>query len=638
MKISRKITLFCLVIALLPLSAIGILNYIKAVNSLHEVEEDFVKQAVSKAHLKIADRLKDTKKLTSILADVITNGGIETGGKTFEKAAKINKDYMYIYFGDNSDGKFYIAPATDMPEGFDPRKRPWYLAALKQKDPIISEPYIDAASEQMVVTIAQTVYLNGEVHGVIGIDLNFGEMAKELSLIKIGESGYVSVLHKNGITLIHPDPKLIGVNLMDKLDFLPKMLEMDSGKIEYNYKGDKFAFVETLNEVPWQVNAGIYYKEIDKKMNSIRNYNIVIAVVTTILVFLGVMLMVKLWISPINTINANMEDIADGDGDLTKSLKVNSSDELGVLANSFNRFIDKLKATIISIISHTEQVLSCSSKLDDLSDKMSSDADLMAEKSNQAVISVTSMNEQMQSVSAAAEESNTNINMVSAAAEEMTSTINEISVNMQKTKEESNKASDQAEKTSTDISKLDEAANQIDKVVDAISEISEQTNLLALNATIEAARAGEAGKGFAVVATEIKELANQTASATDDIKEKIDAIQTSTRTSVDQINSIVGSISEVNQMVDQVASAVEEQSATTQEIANNVVHAAEGLGNVTDSIASTSSEADLIAGEINSVNEVAGKTVANSREIDDTAKDLRDLSDKLKGAVSQFKV
>jgi methyl-accepting chemotaxis protein len=638
MKISRKITLFCLCIALIPLSVVGILNYVSAVNSMHSSEEDVVRQAVSRAHLEISSRLNDTKKTVSILADVIARGGIITGEKTFFKTAEINKDYMYVYFGANSDGTFYIAPETEMPQDFDPRQRPWYQAALKQKEPVVSEPYIDAASNQMVVTVAQTVYLKEKIYGVVGIDLNFGEMSNELGKIKIGETGYISVLHKNGVTLIHPNPKLIGQNLMEKLPFIPEMLAMDSGKIEYDFNGEKFAFVETLKDVPWQVNGGIYYREIDKKLNVIRNFNILIAGITTALVVIGVVVMVKLWISPINTITLNMEDIAEGEGDLTKSLDVTSKDELGILSGAVNRFIEKLRNIIISIMTNTERVFKSSATLDDLSDQMMIDAGKMADQSGQAVEAVASMTEKMQSVAAAAEQSSTNINMVSAAAEEMTSTINEISKNMQKTREESNNASHQATKTSEDIAQLNEAANQIDKVVDVISEISEQTNLLALNATIEAARAGEAGKGFAVVASEIKELANQTAKATEDIKQKIDAIQSSTNTSVSQIRHIVESIGEVNQMVDQVAAAVEEQSATTQEIANNVVQAAQGLGEVTQNIASTSDDASHLSSEIVSVNEMAKTTAQNSKEVDTMAKDLKKLADKLKGAVSQFKV
>ena len=638
MKISWKIAMFSLVIALLPLTMVSFLNYYKSVATLRANEAHVVQQAISRAALIVQTKIHDTKKAVSTLTEVMSKSGIQIGETILFKTVELNNDYMYAYFGEAANGNFYIAPETKMPDGFDPRVRPWYKDAIKTKAPIVSEPYIDAASKQMVISIAQTVYREGKIYGVVAVDLNFGEMSKKFEEIKIGETGYVSVLHKNGIVLIHPSIELIGQNLMKKLDFVPKMLAMDSGKIDYNFRGEKFAYVETLNDVPWQVNGGVYYREIDKKLNGIRNFDLIIAFVTTIMVVLCVMIMVKLWIAPINTINANMEDIAEGEGDLTQSLEVKSKDELGTLAGSVNRFIQKLRDTVIRIMNDAEKVHTSATHLDDVSDQMILDAETMATQSGQAAQSVTVMNEKMQSVAAAAEQSNTNITMVSSAAEEMTSTIAEISENMQKTRAESNKAAQQAEQTSIDIAKLDEAANEIDKVVDIISEISEQTNLLALNATIEAARAGEAGKGFAIVANEIKDLARQTADATEGIKEQIHAIQSSTKGSVDQIKNIADSITEVNQMVDQVAAAVEEQSTTTQEITNNVVQAAQGLGEVTENIASTSADSDRIATEINSVNEVAGKTAENSRQVDTMAKDLKVLSDQLKEAISQFKV
>ena len=241
---------------------------------------------------------------------------------------------------------------------------------------------------------------------------------------------------------------------------------------------------------------------------------------------------------PVNAMVGGLKDIAQGEGDLTKRLEEGAKDELGELATWFNTFMNKLQHFIKEIAGGVETLSSSSTELSAISEQMTQGIHNATEKANTVSAASEEMNASMNNVAAAMEESATNTNMVATAAEQMSATIGEIAQNAEKARGISDDAAHKATNASTNMDQLGEAANAIGKVIETITDISEQVNLLALNATIEAARAGEAGKGFAVVANEIKELAKQTAAATQDIKEKIEGIQSTTSMTVGQIGEI----------------------------------------------------------------------------------------------------
>ncbi|PCJ60477.1 MAG: chemotaxis protein [Rhodospirillaceae bacterium] len=228
--------------------------------------------------------------------------------------------------------------------------------------------------------------------------------------------------------------------------------------------------------------------------------------------------------------------------------------------------------------------------------------------------------EQSASVSAAAEEATTNVQTVAAAAEELSSSISEISRQVSKSSEVAQNAVTQAEETNVTVEGLAEAAQKIGDVVSLINDIAGQTNLLALNATIEAARAGDAGRGFAVVASEVKNLANQTAKATEEIGNQISAIQGATGEAVSAIKGIGSTIKEINEIAASIASAVEEQGAATSEISRNVQEAATGTQEVTGTISQVAAAADEAgqsagqvleaASELSQQSETLGKEIA----------------------------
>jgi methyl-accepting chemotaxis protein len=232
----------------------------------------------------------------------------------------------------------------------------------------------------------------------------------------------------------------------------------------------------------------------------------------------------------------------------------------------------------------------------------------------------------------------TNLSSVATATEQMSVTISEIAHNAEHVRKISDEASRQADAVTDMIQLLGSAAQEIGKVTETIKTISGQTNLLALNATIEAARAGEAGKGFAVVAGEIKELARQTVDATKDIRERINAIQSSTNTAMDDIGRIARVIKTVNEIVPQMATAIEEQSVVTRNVAANIAQATTGIKESNEQVMQTSLVSADIATDIATISETVAGIQAESDQVQQSAAGMLTLAGQLTAMVSDFKM
>jgi len=315
-------------------------------------------------------------------------------------------------------------------------------------------------------------------------------------------------------------------------------------------------------------------------------------------------------IKPLERLNGRLKDIAQGEGDLTQRIEVTGTDDIGQLATSFNAFVEKTQATI-SAIGHNAQTLAgASEELTSVSQQMGANAE---ETSAQSAV-----------VSAASEEISKNVQTVASGVEELSATTREIAGNSSDAAKMASSAVSAAEQANTTVTKLHASSMEISEIVSAINSIAEQTKLLALNATIEAARAGDAGKGFAVVANEVKDLAMETAKASDDISQKIEVIQEDTKGAVEVIAQINTIISKIDEFQSTIAAAVEEQSTTTNEIAHNIAEAARG-----------STE---IMHNISGVAEAAHSTSTGASDTQTASAELATMAAELQRLVSEFKV
>jgi len=346
-----------------------------------------------------------------------------------------------------------------------------------------------------------------------------------------------------------------------------------------------------------------------------------------------------IFVRPLAATAAHLDAVAGGD--VSRDLPAEylaREDEIGVLAKSAQTVSASLRQVMQEISGGIHVLSSSSAELSANSSQMSAGSRNASEKAHAVAAATEQMSSNVMSVAAGMEQTTTNLTHVASATEQMTATIGEIAGNSEKARRISEEASRQAARITEQMNQLGAAAREIGKVTETITEISSQTNLLALNATIEAARAGSAGKGFAVVANEIKELAQQTASATEDIKSRIEGVQSSTSGGIAEIEKVSQVIHDVSDIVSSIAAAIEEQATVTKDIARNIAEASTGVGDANARVSQTSEASREVAREIVVVDQAAGEIANGSDQVRASATELSRLAEQLQTTVGRFHV
>lgn len=646
MKLKLKILIPIIAFIALSIIVSTLISYNSARTTISNLSKNQLSQAVSSAQMRVNDRIEALMSEAQKLGD---SKDVQKATKYKGLRKKVNTQFAdYIsertYFEEliltDAEGLAIASSLEKTIDSLNVSQSSFFDSAMKG-EMIISGVQKSPNTGNPVFTICVPVMMGKTLQGLLLAVADIGSIGeKYVKRLKIGEAGFGYLVAPDGLVIYHPNySEQLSKNIASSA-YGKKIITQKAGVDEFSLDGsDRIVGFAQVASTKWLLAFEVELNELMAPARKMGKVLVLIGVISiAILAVVSFIFIQKFVISPVREIGSNLKEIAKGEGDLTKRLDITSKDEIGELSLWFNAFIEKLESLIRDLKANVVNVSDFSGNLSMLSTDMKGGAQDVKTKASSLTKDADDMSTIMSSVAAAVEQASTNINMVSAAAEQLNSSITQIAQNSEQSRTVTQTAVSQSAEASSKIDLLGKATEEISRMTSVISEISEQTNLLALNATIEAARAGEAGKGFAVVASEIKDLATQTAKATEDIKGRISAIKSSTNESVEEIRNVSKIIEEVNQLVANIADAVEQQSLTTGEIAENIIQASTGLGEVNENIAQTSVSAQNIADGVTSVSEAAEGFSEISSDVEANAQELSNLSANLDDTVKGFKV
>jgi len=536
----------------------------------------------------------------------------------FDAYLKSHKDVMYIYVG-TKDTKFLIRPEADLPDGFDPTGRPWYLDAIESGGVIWTEPYQDASSGDLIISTAHVVKNgdSGNVVGVVALDLKLSDLADKLNSVKIGETGSLIVVSEGGTILVHENRDLIGKKIDDEeiglTDLSNALAADDEETIKYDYNGDNYVTSFTTSPLGWKIVSSLKSSEINSDASSVLVSIIGFGLVALVAAIVISFFFAKTITDNINKLMSGMEQVEKGD--LTTTFEIKTHDEIGVLAHYFEETLGvigammrNIQTVVVDVTDSAQNLAASSEEASATSDEIARTVEEIARGASDQAKDTEGAARVAHSLSDKLDTLNSNTDMMITSAKEVMEA-NEVGVSaIDGLRAKSDEADVANQKIAEVIKELNEKNQHISSILESISAIAVQTNLLALNASIEAARAGEHGRGFAVVAEEIRKLAEESSNSAEQIKEIITNIQSDSEKTVERMD-------EVSLISKEQATAVQHVDESFVTISNAINSITDKIDLISTSVSELNHDKEDLVQVVSNISAVSEETAASAEEV-----------------------